>query len=423
MRCRLRSISSTAYNGVEINMRILVQKFGGTSLATEDMRQKAIKHVEKALSDGFNLVVVVSAMGRSGDPYATDTLLSLVSGVDVLAKRDLDLLMSCGELISGVVFAGMLRQRGHDSTVLTGEQAGIVTSDDFSNAQIQTIHTARILREIEQGKIVVVTGFQGATAEGETTTLGRGGSDTSATALGVALDAEYVDIFTDVDGIMTADPRIVDEARKLKRVTYTEICNLAYLGAKVIHPRAVEIAMQKNIPIRVRSTGSKDEGSLVTSSSGIMEAGGLTDRILTGVTQTANVTQMKVVRTTDSPFGLPLHVFNTMAKNYISVDFINVTPNEILYTVSDKETERASYLLKELGVEPEIRTSCAKIAAVGAGIHGVPGVMAKILEALSEQKIEILQSADSHTTIWCLVRGEDMVAAVRALHQKFALHK
>ncbi|UOF89406.1 aspartate kinase [Fodinisporobacter ferrooxydans] len=404
-------------------MRILVQKFGGTSLATEEMRLKAVEHVEAAIAEGYRVVVVVSAMGRRGDPYATDTLLSLVSHSDALAKRELDLLMSCGELISGVVFAGMLRKRGRETSVLTGEQAGIVTSDDFSNAQIQTIRTARILQEMEKGRIVVVTGFQGATADGETTTLGRGGSDTTATALGVALDAEYVDIFTDVEGIMTADPRIVDEARQLKRVTYTEICNLAYLGAKVIHPRAVEIAMQKNIPIRVRSTASQDAGTLVTSATDVMEGSRLTDRVLTGVTQTANVTQIRISRTPDSPFDLPLRVFDAMANNEISVDFINVTPNEILYTVTDMEAEKAIRLLKQSDIAAEIRPGCAKIAAVGAGIHGVPGVLAKIVEALTEQEIEILQTADSHTTIWCLVRGEDMVAAVRALHQKFALHK
>jgi aspartate kinase len=405
-------------------MRILVQKFGGTSLSTEEIREKAIEHIEDALDKGYKVVVVVSAMGRRGDPYATDTLLSLVGDPNLLPSRELDLLMSCGELISAVVFASMLKQRGHDVTVLTGEQAGIITTDEFSNAQIQTIQPKRILSELQQGKLVIVTGFQGATKEGETTTLGRGGSDTTATALGVALDAEYVDIFTDVDGIMTADPRIVGDAKRLQRVTYTEICNLAYLGAKVIHPRAVEIAMLKNIPIRVRSTASKDEGTLVTSAIEVnrLESRGLEDRVLTGVTQTSNLTQIKIVRTLDSPFDLPLQVFKAMADNRISVDFIQVNPESIAYTVADGEAERAVSLLHDLGLDPQTLPGCAKIAAVGARIHGVPGVMARIVEALTEQHIEILQSADSHTTIWCLVRGEDMVKAVRALHQKFDLH-
>jgi aspartate kinase len=405
-------------------MRILVQKFGGTSLSTPEIREKAIEHIEDACAKGYKLVVVVSAMGRRGDPYATDTLLSLIGDTELLPNRELDLLMSCGELISAVVFTSELKRRGLNAVVLTGEQAGILTSDNFSNAQIQTINPSRIIRELEQDNIVIVTGFQGATQEGETTTLGRGGSDTTATALGVALDAEYVDIFTDVDGIMTADPRIVDDAKQLKRVTYTEICNLAYLGAKVIHPRAVEIAMQKNIPIRVRSTASKSEGTLVTSAAEVnrIESKGLEDRLLTGVTQTANLTLIKISRGLDSPLDMPLKVFKAMAENEISVDFIQVSPESVSYTVADAKAEKAVQLLQDLGIHPVTVPGCAKVAAVGAGIHGVPGVMAKIVEALTEQKIEILQSTDSHTTIWCLVRGDDMAKAVRALHHKFDLH-
>ena len=208
-------------------MKVIIQKFGGTSVSSRSVRQLAMEHVEQALADGYAVVVVVSAMGRSGEPYATDTLLSLINGEDAVEARDRDLLLSCGETISAVVFAGMLRARGRQVSVLTGAQAGIRTTANFGNARIEEISPERIFTELHAGRVVVVTGFQGVTATGETTTLGRGGSDTSATALGIALDAELIDIFTDVDGIMTADPRIIDDAARLRRVTYAEMSNFA----------------------------------------------------------------------------------------------------------------------------------------------------------------------------------------------------
>lgn len=405
-------------------MRILVQKFGGTSVAKRETREQAIEHILDARRDGYSVVVVVSAMGRKGDPYATDSLLSILEEQDRTNRRELDMLMSCGELISAVAFAGQLRGHGVEATVLNGGQAGIITNEEFSRAQIVTINPKRILQELEQDRVVIVTGFQGATPNQEITTLGRGGSDTSATALGVALDAEIVDIFTDVEGIMTADPRIVDNATRLHTVTYTEICNLAYQGAKVIHPRAVEIAMQKNIPIRVRSTMSKDEGTLVTNhleNDRIEDQ--LTDRIITGITQTANVTQIKVFAQGGQHATMQRSVFRAMADNGISVDLINVNPRGVAYTVADRDTAEAVRVLEDLGCQPEVVPGCAKVAIVGAGMTGMPGVMAHIVEAIISEGIEILQSADSHTTIWVLVRGEDMVNAIRALHDKFQLHQ
>lgn len=405
-------------------MRILVQKFGGTSVASRDMRELAIDHILDARRDGYSVVVVVSAMGRKGDPYATDSLLSMFDEQDRTNRRELDLLMSCGELISAVTFAAQLRGHGLEATVLNGAQAGIVTNEEYSRAQIVTINPKRILQELQQDRVVVVTGFQGAASGQEVTTLGRGGSDTSATALGVALDAEIVDIFTDVEGIMTADPRIVDNATRLNTVTYTEICNLAYQGAKVIHPRAVEIAMQKNIPIRVRSTMSKEEGTLVTHH---LEQGRIEDRVsdrmVTGITQTANVSQIKVFAAPGEHREMQRKVFRAMADNGISVDLINVNPRGVAYTVHDRDTMDAIRVLKELGLEPEVMRNCAKVAIVGAGIAGVPGVMALIVEAIASEGIEILQSADSHTTIWVLVHGDEMVHAIRALHNKFQLHQ
>ncbi|SDW33210.1 aspartate kinase [Marininema mesophilum] len=405
-------------------MNIRVHKFGGTSVATPELRTRVIHHIKQARAEKCALVVVVSAMGRKGDPYATDTFIEWIGqNGHSLSPREQDLLLSCGEIISASTLSSLLNEEGISNTVLTGGQAGIITNNKYTDAQIVTINPARVREELEQGNVVVLAGFQGRTTEGEVTTLGRGGSDTTATALGVALEAEVVDIFTDVEGIMTADPRIVEDASPLETVTYTEICNLAFQGAKVIHPRAVELAMQTNVPIRVRSTMSDHTGTLVTN---IHEkdkvAGEVGERVITGITQMANVTQIKVAAK-EGEYDLQFTVFKAMAENGISVDFISINPSGIAYTVYDHVAEQARDILRSLGFEPELHRSCAKVSVVGAGIAGVPGVMSRIAEALTEKDIQILQSADSHTTIWVLVKGDDMVNAVRSLHHKFDLHK
>lgn len=404
-------------------MKILVQKYGGTSVSTAETRQRVLHHIRNALSEGYGLVVVVSAMGRKGEPYATDTLLQLIQQEGApLTPREQDLLLHCGELISASVLSSLLTENQISNCVLTGGQAGIITNQEFNNAQILNINPKRIQHELERGRVVIVAGFQGMTPEGEITTLGRGGSDTSATALGVALNAEFVDIFTDVDGVLTADPRIVEDAAFLRTVTYTEMCNLAFQGAKVVHPRAVEIAMQTNVPIRVRSTMSDHPGTLVMSRSELgTRIEELQDRVITGITQMANVTQIKIAANKDD-FDLQFRVFQAMADHGISVDFVNVNPSGLAYTVQDHLAEKAEQILTSMGFSPELLPNCAKVSTVGAGMTGIPGVMAKIMEALTEEDIQVLQSADSHTTIWVLVRGEEMSRAVRALHRKFELH-
>ncbi|WP_339821733.1 aspartate kinase [Paenibacillus sp. FSL R7-0216] len=404
-------------------MRILVQKFGGTSLSTKEARDHVISHVRRELDNGFRLVVVVSAMGRKGDPYATDTLLDLVAeGDGYLPPREQDLLMACGEIISAAKLCSLLTERNISSVVLTGAQAGFRTDSQYGNARILDIVPTRVLEELKQKDVVIVTGFQGQNQGGDFTTLGRGGSDTSATALGAALHAEMVDIYTDVNGILTADPRIVEDAKPLEYVSYAEICNMAHQGAKVIHPRAVEIAMQSGIPVRVRSTFSQGEGTLVANPEGFKDVQiGIVDRYVTGIAYVANVTQIRVESAGKGPDNLQLQVFKTMAENDISVDFINVTPTGVVYTVFDKDSAKAEAVLKSLELSPQICTGCAKVSVIGGGINGVPGIMAKIVEALTEHGIQILQSADSNTTIWVLVHKDDMVQALRALHAKFEL--
>ncbi|KKC46711.1 MULTISPECIES: aspartate kinase [Paenibacillus] len=404
-------------------MGVRVLKFGGTSVATKQTRELVVRHIQRELGEGHRLVVVVSAMGRSGDPYATDTLLSLASeeGGEIPA-RERDLLMGCGEIISAVVLSTALASRGIPCVALTGGQAGVVTGSQFGEARIEEIRTDRMIGHLDRGEVVIVTGFQGQNGQGDLTTLGRGGSDTSATALGAALHAEIVDIYTDVNGILTADPRIVKDAKPLTVVGYAEICNMARQGAKVIHPRAVEIAQQARIPLRVRSTFSDDEGTLVTDMpTALSIASPLRDRHVTGIAHVQGVTQISV-RTVEGIADMQLQVFQSMARSGISVDFINVTPAGALYTVFDRDADKAVQVLQGLGFEPQTVNGCAKVSVIGGGMNGVPGVMARIVEALTEQGIPILQSADSNTTIWVLVREEHMGNALRALHAKFELH-
>lgn len=394
-------------------------------MATPERRAQVVAKVSEAVHSGYSPVVVVSAIGRSGDPYATDTFLNMVKGIyPDLPKRELDLLMSCGEVISGAVLVSTLNSLGFEAVLFTGGHAGIITNNDFGDARIVRVEPGAILEQLENGKVVVVTGFQGITEDGQITTLGRGGSDTTASALGVALEAETIDIYTDVDGIMTADPRIVEDARIIDTVTYNEICQLAYQGAKVIHPRAVEIAMQRNIPLRIKSTFSDAPGTLVTNMHPDRGVGTdiTNDRIITGIAHTPSVTQLRVL--TENAPDLHLtdkRIFKAMALADISVDFISVQPEAVLFTVSDEVASKAVKILQNMGFEPGIIHGCAKVSIVGAGIAGVPGVMADMVEALSDASVTILQSADSHTTIWVLVHKDDMVTAVQALHQKFRL--
>ncbi|TVP84241.1 MAG: aspartate kinase [Alkalicoccus sp.] len=399
-------------------MKIIVQKFGGTSLQTEERRGRCAEHVASALREGYKVVVVVSAMGRSGDPYATDSLLETAGGTppDVSLKEQ-DMLMACGETISAVVFSSILQKKGIKSEAVTGAEAGFRVSEKFGDARIREMKTDHLKELLEKVDAVVVTGFQGQTPKGHTATLGRGGSDTSATALGASLEAAYVDIFTDVNGIMTADPRVVKNAKALRAVTYGEVSNMAYQGAKVIHPRAVEVAMQADVPIRIRSSSEEGEGTLITSSTTSIRGKDLEERPVTAVTHVKDVVQLKI----NSP-GDPARVFECMAEADISVDFISIHPEFITFTIPSHIRIKAEDSLQSEGYHVTWTDRCAKIAAVGAGMSGVPGIAARIVKALKDRDIPIMQSADSHTTIWVLVKEKHMLDAVNALHDAF-LHE
>lgn len=400
--------------------RIIVQKFGGTSVATESLREAVIRHIERAISEGYRPVVVVSAMGRAGDPYATDTLLELAGAAQEASERDIDLLLACGEVISTVVLSRALKARGHRARAFTGAQAGIVTDGRFGDARILKVEPKRVLASLACGEIPVIAGFQGESQDGEVTTLGRGGSDTSAAAIAVALEAELLEVFTDVDGVKTADPRLAPGAVTIEVATYQEIAELAHFGAKVIHPRAVEIAMKGKVPIKIRQTTSDAPGTLITDVAwqGNIERPAA-DRPVTGIAHVGGVCQAEL----SPPRGEPAAVllFTKLGEAGISADMIHVTPERIAFIVDGKLERKLRSLLSELGWPYTVNGDLAKVSAVGAGMHGVPGVMARVASALHQAGVEILQTTDSHVNISCLVRAAKVKDAVLALHKEFGL--
>ncbi len=407
-------------------MKIIVQKFGGTSVATSESRQAVRQKVLNAIDAGYSPVLVVSAMGRKGDPYATDSLIELIKKENAsVAKHELDFLISCGENIGTAVVAANLQAVGIKAQALTGGQAGLITDDNFGSARILKTHVKYLMQLIGSDIVPVICGFQGVTEDYcNITTIGRGGSDTTAAAIGAALKADLVEIYTDVDGIMTADPRMVKDAKILDCISYGEICQLAYQGAKVIHPRAVEIAMQKNIPLLIRSTFSDAPGTLITNDFG-EDTSDLpaSDRIASGVTCLQNISQIRI--TLDKKdVAASTEIFDLLAKNHVNVDCLNVLPGEVLFTVDEADLDKAVKLLEEKAIgQLAVEKSCAKVSVVGAGMRGVPGVMATFVRAFSALDIPILQTVDSNITISAVIARERLTEALSGLHHAFALDK
>ncbi|NMF05981.1 aspartate kinase [Clostridium beijerinckii] len=398
-------------------MKIVVQKFGGTSVSTEENRKKVIEKVKSAIKDGYSPVVVVSAMGRKGQPYATDTLLSLISDKFKNAnKLAQDLLMTCGEIISSVVMSNDLYNAGIDAVPLTGGQAGILTDNNFTDATCIEVKPKKILELVSQGRIPVVTGFQGMTENGYLTTLGRGGSDTTASILGVALKASEIEIYTDVDGIMTADPRVVENANLIDVISYNEVFQLADKGATVIHPRAVEVAMEGNIPILIKNTMSNSKGTLINN---FGDKGN--DRIMTGIASQKNRIQISIRAAENKGNTKYKNVLDLLAANKISLDLINIFPDEQIFTINQVDKEILENVLNSDSLKYTLIDNCSKVAVIGSRMKGIPGVMAKIIKALSDNNIEVLQTADSHMTIWCLVHSENEKEAINVLHKTFKL--
>ena len=397
-----------------IILKIIVQKFGGTSVASKNTRKYVIEKVKKAIEKGFYPVVVVSAMGRKGDPYSTDSLLALADK-NVLDnnKQAKDLLMCCGELISSVVVSSEFIEQGIDAVPLSGGQAGIITDNNFTLSKVLEVKTKTLIDLLKQNKVPVVTGFQGITEDGFFTTLGRGGSDTSAAILGAALKAERIEIYTDVDGIMTADPRIVKDASVINVLNYDEVFQLADQGAKVIHPKAVAIAKNYNIPLYIKNTMSDATGTVIN---GALNS---SSSLVTSITSSNSRVQVIIKRKENHNNKKYDEVLEIIADNNISLDLINIFPDKQMFTVSIEDKNEIIRIFDNINIKYEINEHCSNIALVGSGMRGIPGVMAKIYKALNSNGIEVLQTADSHMTIWCLIKEKDLSKAINALHKTF----
>ena len=337
------------------------------------------------------------------------------------SKRELDLIMSCGEIISGTILTNMLKGNGIDAVFLTGSQAGIYTDGKFSDSRILDIKPERIYKELDEGKVVIVAGFQGTTESGEVTTLGRGGSDTSAVAIGKALECETVEIYTDVDGIMTADPRVEPEAKVLDYINYEEVFQMADKGAKVIHPRAVEIAKSGSIALNIKNTlNPSHPGTRISGMSPKFEVNKEAKSLhtMTAVAHKNGITQIKVKSKED----IFTDIMNEIESNEISLDMINFFVEEKAFVIDHEKLNILKDILNNHDLEYTVKENCAKVTLIGTKMTGIPGVMAKIVRALSKAKINLLQTSDSNMTISCLVEEKDMKSAVHAIHDEFKLN-
>ena len=401
-------------------MTIIVQKYGGSSLANVEMVRHVAERIMERSQTGVELVVVCSAMGDT-----TDELLQLGRKVTVKpAYREMDVLLSTGEIISCALVAMALMDMGHSAISLTGLQAGIKTGSSYGKARISEIDPSRILAELDQGRIVIVCGFQGGTDQLEVTTLGRGGSDTTAVALAAALEADLCEIYTDVDGIYTADPRIVDRARKLPEIDYDEMLELAITGAKM-DPRSLELGSIFQVPIIVASTFEQISGTLIHGEVG-ME---LSNRVR-GVACDLNVSKITLLGIPDKP-GIAARVFEPLAESGVSVDTIVQNTGvdkstDLSFTVSRTDLERVTpvveSLAKEMGAHGlSYDSDLAKISIVGTGMQNTPGYASRMFRALAEEGVNIEMITTSEIRITCIVNESQAHNAVRSLHQAFHL--
>lgn len=454
--------------------KVLVQKFGGTSVDSPEHRLLAARKVITAKKAGYDPVVVVSAIGRKGAPYATDTLVDELKRIDPSFSpnpHEMDMMMACGELISTAVMATTLQSMGYPAIAFSGGQAGIFTDDQYGNARIVQIHPDAILHAIENGLIPVVCGFQGVVKSGKdgehggVTTLGRGGSDTTASALGAALNAEGVEIFTDVDGVKTADPSMVVNARTLDICSYEEVAEMAHLGAKVVHPRAAEIAMDYNIPLWVKSTFSDHPGTRIVAESEIPSE---QRKRITGVAHTGKIVFLRLeIENEAHKSYVEREVYRLMARAGINIFLVSFSATALSFAVNQEDYHRAQDLLDGMvvpvGSEPEknpasffyifkfsegldlaysaqrpllntvesfitvvdvpgtVYENGTMVSVVASRHRQVSGVMATIFDALHKAGIKVIQVADSAMSISFLVAENDATKAVRLLHDTLGL--
>lgn len=404
-------------------MGIIVQKYGGSSVKDTEHIMAVAKQVVATRDRGWQVVVVLSAMGDS-----TDALIAKARAITCRpARREIDMLLSTGEQVSISLLAMAIDSLGYPVVSLTGAQAGIHTDSVHTKAHIHDVSTDRLQKELAEGRIVIVAGFQGINAENDITTLGRGGSDTTAVALAAALGADMCEIYTDVDGVYTADPRLVKQARKLSDISYGEMLEMASLGALVLQPRAVEYAAMHQVVIHVRNSGNGNKGTYVQGERKMEK-----DMLVIGVAHDTNVAKVAIIGVPDRP-GVSYRIFSRMAAEGINVDMIVQTTKkdgtaDLIFSISRDDAERVQAMAQQLqeslnADEIHIDLGVAKISIVGAGMMTNPGVAARMFEALAEQNINIQIISTSEIKVSCLIAEERIADAARAVHAAFGLAK
>lgn len=404
-------------------MALIVQKFGGTSVGNTDKIKAVAQRVLKSHQQGHRMVVVLSAM--SGE---TDRLIRLAKDVQKIPdQRELDMIVSTGEQVTVALFAMAVKEAGYDAVSLLGDQVRILTSDLHTKARIKQIDSDLITKHLDQGKVVVIAGFQGVTDGGDITTLGRGGSDTTAVALAAALKADACEIFTDVEGVYTTDPNVCKAARKIDQISYDEMLELASLGAKVLDIRSVGLAKRFKVPVHVRSTFTENEGTWVVEEDKIMES-----MLVSGVTYSKNEARITINKVPDQP-GVAAKIFLPISDAGIIVDMIIQNTRagamtDLTFTVLRSDYDRAMKLLQ--GVAKEIKAESvtgsediAKISIVGVGMRNHSGIASTMFQILAKEGINILMISTSEIKVSCIIEEKYTELAVRALHDAFAMDK
>ncbi|MBP2649761.1 MAG: lysC [Firmicutes bacterium] len=403
-------------------MTLMVKKFGGSSVATPEKIMAVAQRVINDKRSEDKVVVVVSAMGDT-----TDHLVEMAKLMtNVTTGREMDMLLSTGEQVSIALLAMAFTKLGYPAISMTGFQAGVSTNTAFNKANITHIEPSRVLSELDKGKIVVVAGFQGMTEDGDITTLGRGGSDTTAVALAGAMKADVCEIYTDVDGVYSADPRAVSTAKRMKEITYNEMLEMARLGAVVMQPRSVEMGKRYGVPIHVRSTFSQQPGTIIREVYTVEEK----EFVIRGVTHDTNVAKIAILGVPDSP-GIAYKIFAALAKANIDVDMIvqsirNVDKSiiDMVFTISKADVVEARAIAEKVGKELNIlgvviEENVAKVSVVGAGMFGSPGIAATMFGALSDAGINIEVISTSEISISCLIQANQAEDAVKVIHSRF----
>jgi len=402
---------------------LIVQKFGGSSVANVERIKNVAKRVVGYKRAGYNIVVVVSALGDT-----TDDLIKLANQINTQpSEREMDMLLSTGEQISVSLLAMAIHKLGFEAISFTGAQVGIITDSSHTRAKIIKISADKIREELKKGKIVIVAGFQGITLNRDITTLGRGGSDLTAVAIAKELKADECEIYTDVEGIYTTDPRIVPEAKKIEKITYDEMLEMASLGAQVMQARSIEVAKKFNVPIYVRSSFSTKPGTMI-----IKEVKRMEDVVVSAVTLNRNEAKITICDVPDKP-GVAAKIFRELASAGVNVDMIvqnvsHLRQTDISFTTSKSEAMKAIKLTRKIAAhmgagEVIENEDIARISIVGVGMKSHPGVAATMFDTLAKSKINIEMISTSDISISCIIKNRFAETAVRALHSKFDLAK